>query len=106
MSATRQLKRILAGAMLSGVGTIATLGLATGLAQALPSAPEGFWRCDPTCRGQWCPGEPLPWPVTDMAKTWDMNVCHDFHQVSGGVYAEGPLPPDEFVCPPFAFMCP
>ena len=111
MSTTRHLKRVVAAALLSGVGAVATLGLGTlglgtGTAEAEPHLPLGWSRCDPICHGQWCPGEPVPWIVRDLAPTWDMNVCHDYHQVSGGVCAEGPLPPGSFVCPPFAFLCP
>jgi len=65
-------------------------------------------RCDPVCHGTWCPGDPINYQVEILAASWDSNVCHEFHQVAGqpGVYAEGPLPPGTFVCPPFAFMCP
>ena len=66
-------------------------------------------RCDPVCHGTWCPGDPVYSQVRDLARTWDANVCHEFHQISvldGGGYREGPLPPGTFVCPPFAFMCP
>ncbi|ABL04751.1 hypothetical protein OSH39_19765 [Mycobacterium ulcerans] len=80
------------------------LGLA-GLALGAGTA-RADSRCDPICHGAWCPGEPVPWAVRELAQTWDMNVCHDFHQVSGGVYAEGPLPPDAVRCPPISFLCP
>ncbi|ABM15514.1 MULTISPECIES: hypothetical protein [Mycolicibacterium] len=101
------LRRAAAGAVLSGVGAVATLGLgvfgyAIGVAQA-------DIRCDPVCHGTWCPGEPVLWQIRYLAETWDPNVCHEYHQISGtenGGYAEGPLPPGTFVCPPFAFMCP
>jgi hypothetical protein len=44
------LKRIMAGALLSGVA-VAGLGLAAGTAQALPG---------PAPRYMWCPGDPNP----------------------------------------------
>ena len=107
MRNTNNLRRAAAGALLSAVGAVATMwlgvfGLATGEARADS-------RCDPVCHGTWCPGDPINYQVQDLAKTWDMNVCHEFHQISvldGGGYREGPLPPGTFVCPPFAFMCP
>jgi hypothetical protein len=100
------MKRTIAGALLSGVGAVATLGLVafgpgTGTAQA-----EG--RCDPVCHGTWCPGEPATLGIAQLVKTWDQSVCHEYHQVSGqpGVYAEGPLPPGSPQCPPISFLCP
>ncbi|MBJ7339160.1 hypothetical protein [Mycolicibacterium sp.] len=99
-------KRALAGALISGVGAVATLWIAALAPDVAPSQADS--RCDPVCHGTWCPGDPITYQVKDLAATWDPNVCHEFHQVSGqpGVYAEGPLPPGTFVCPPFAFMCP
>ena len=92
------LKRIMAGALLSGIVAIASLGLATGSAQAKRSF-------------QWCPGQPLPtaWMKgpdgygieVHPAITWDMTVCHDYWTVDGQVI-EGEPPS----CPPLAFMCP
>ncbi len=104
MSITYVAKRVLAGVLMSSVGAITALGFSTfvpGLGTANAEV-----RCDPVCHGTWCPGDPVYWQIEELVKTWDNNVCHEFHQVSGGVYAEGPLPPGTFVCPPFAFMCP
>jgi hypothetical protein len=105
MSKIHILRRTAAGALLSAVGGVATLGLlglATGAARA-------DTRCDPVCHGTWCPGDPVTYQVRDLVNTWDNNVCHEYHQISvleGGGYREGPLPPGTFVCPPMAFMCP
>lgn len=107
MNATQNVKRAAAGALLSGVGAVAALGLgvfgyATGVAHADA-------RCDPVCHGTWCPGEPVTYMIEDLVTTWDNSMCHEYHQISvleGGGYREGPLPPGTFVCPPFAFMCP
>lgn len=107
MSNTHRVRRAAAGALLSAVGAVATMGLGVfGLALGEANADT---RCDPVCHGTWCPGEPVYWQIEELAKTWDMNVCHEFHQISvldGGGYREGPLPPGTPVCPPFAFMCP
>jgi hypothetical protein len=60
-----------AAALLSGIGAVATLGLATfgpgiGTAQA-----EG--RCDPVCHGTWCPGEAATLGIAQLVKTWDQS---------------------------------
>ncbi|BDX32013.1 hypothetical protein TUM20985_25600 [Mycobacterium antarcticum] len=100
------IKRTLAGALISGFGAVATLWIAALAPDVAPAQADS--RCDPVCHGTWCPGDPINYQVKDLAVGWDPNVCHEFHQVAGqpGVYAEGPLPPGTFVCPPFAFMCP
>ena len=99
--------RILAGAVMSGFGAVATFWLAA-LGPGVAPAHADNVRCDPVCHGTWCPGDPITFRVAALATTWDPNVCHEYHQVAGqpGVYAEGPLPAGTFVCPPFAFMCP
>jgi hypothetical protein len=61
MNTTDALKRIVAGALLSGGVAVAGLGLAAGTAQASP--------------GRWCSGEPVP--ASKIVK-WDMGVCHDY----------------------------
>ena len=98
------LKRTVTGALLSGVAAVATLGLAS-LGPGVGTA-QAEVRCDPVCHGTWCPGDPVWAQVRDLMNTWDTNVCHEFHQVFGATYAEGPLPPGTFVCPPISFMCP
>ena len=100
-------KRTFAGALISSLGAAATLwiGAAGG---DIATAHADNLRCDPACHGTWCPGDPISFRVEALAVSWDSNVCHEYHQVSGqpGVYAEGPLPAGTFVCPPWAFMCP
>jgi hypothetical protein len=81
---TRNLKRIIAGALLSGSLAAAGLGLA-GTAQALPDGPY-----------HWCPGQPKNPPrgpgsngyPADGA-VWDMNVCHTWWIVG---YGQGNVP--------------
>jgi len=105
-SKLKTVKQAFAGALISGVGAVAALWIAA-LAPNVATA-QADSRCDPVCHGTWCPGDPINYQVEILAASWDSNVCHEFHQVAGqpGVYAEGPLPPGTFVCPPFAFMCP
>lgn len=98
------MKRALAGVLISGSGAVATLWLAA-LGPGAATAHADV-RCDPVCHGTWCPGDPIWAQVRDLAPGWDMNTCHEFHQVFGATYAEGPLPPGTFVCPPISFMCP
>lgn len=101
-----RIKRTLAGTVISGVGVVAALWL-TALGPGAAPAQADDVRCDPVCHGTWCPGDPITFRVQELSRTWDPNVCHEYHQVSGEPgYAEGPLPPGTFVCPPFAFMCP
>ncbi|ORB83475.1 hypothetical protein B1987_06780 [Mycobacterium kansasii] len=99
-------KRTLVGALIPGFCAVATLGLAA-LGPGAGTAQANV-RCDPVCHGTWCPGDPVDFRVRDLAAGWDMNSCHEYHQVSGqpGTYAEGPLDPGTFVCPPISFMCP
>ncbi|RUP01772.1 MAG: hypothetical protein EKK34_27635 [Mycobacterium sp.] len=97
-------KRTLTGVLITGFGAIAALGLtALGPGAATAHADLVY---DPVGHGTWCPGDPVYWQIRDLAAGWDMNTCHEVHQVSGGVWAEGPLPPGTFVCPPISFMCP
>ncbi|WP_231748809.1 hypothetical protein [Mycobacterium sp. M26] len=101
------LTRTLAGALIAGIGAASTLWL-TAAGGDIATAHADNVRCDPACHGTWCPGDPITFRVEALSKSWDANVCHEYHQVSGqpGVYAEGPLPEGTFVCPPWAFMCP
>jgi hypothetical protein len=74
------LKKIIAGALLSGGLAVAGVGLATGTAQA--DNPD--W--GPAHR--WCPGQPLPATgnhVTDPFRGWDMKVCHTYYYLWPGM---------------------
>lgn len=97
-------RRTVASALISGLGAVATLWLVALGPGAAPAHADLVY--DPVGHGTWCPGDPIWWQIRDLAPGWDMNTCHEVHQLSGGVWAEGPLPPGTFVCPPFAFMCP
>jgi hypothetical protein len=66
-----KLKKVAAAALMSGVGAVAALGLATGTAQA------GEGPIDAWSNYEWCPGEELP--QADGPITWDMNICHFWH---------------------------
>jgi hypothetical protein len=117
MAITHTLKKIAAGALLSGGVAVACLGLATGNAQADPQSPGPF---------QWCPGQPLPGaraayvPGVNVTlpgnhAVWDDNVCHMYWWVPHGrgnvamndgpvsEIWDGPDPPPFFepVCAPF-----
>ncbi len=61
------MKRIFAGALLSGGVAVAGLGLGDGTAIA-----QGVYT--------WCPGQPLPM----HGLGWDMNVCHSYQTVPFG----------------------
>jgi hypothetical protein len=97
-----KLRKVAAAALMSGVGAVAALGLATGTAQA------GEGPIDAWSNYEWCPGEELP--QADGPITWDMNICHFWHYQDArenppSLYhvVEG-LRPNP--CPPIAFMCP
>lgn len=117
MDITHNLKKITTGALVSGAVAVASLGLATGTAQADPQSPGPF---------QWCPGQPLPGshaasvpgvnvkiPATHVI--WDNSVCHTYWQTPYGrgnvpmsdapvsEIWDGPDPPPYFqpVCAPF-----
>ncbi|WP_206428589.1 hypothetical protein [Mycolicibacterium stellerae] len=66
-----KIKRVAAAALISGVGAVAAMGLATGTAQA------GEGPIDAWSNYEWCPGEELP--QADGPITWDMNACHFWH---------------------------
>ena len=38
----------------------------------------------------WCPGQTMP--ISNPPLAWDMTVCHQYHQISAGKFAEGPTP--------------
>jgi hypothetical protein len=96
---TYNLKKITAGALVSGAVAMAGLGLAAGTASASPF--------------HWCPGDP---PITGVAPdssgamkpvpiypAWDISVCHDYG-TTGNHVKEGKacvLPQFQwFQCPP------
>ncbi|WAJ45095.1 hypothetical protein OK015_00760 [Mycobacterium sp. Aquia_216] len=68
--------RIIVGLLVSGGIAAAGWGLS---AFAVEGGPQ-----------YWCPGQNLP--TSNPPLTWDMSVCHQYHQVSQGGYAEGPAP--------------
>ncbi len=107
MSIVQKMRGVAAATLSTTVTALGAMGLA--VLGPVAGTARADVRCDPVCHGTWCPGDPVYSQVQDLAKTWDTNVCHEFHQISvldGGGYREGPLPPGTFVCPPFAFMCP
>jgi hypothetical protein len=97
MTTSHNLKRIIAGALLSGAVAVADSGLAAGTAHA-----------DAWGNHQWCPGQALP--QADAPIAWDMGVCHNWYYQSVRDGAPSPYHVVEGVyanpCPPFAFMCP
>jgi hypothetical protein len=76
MNSSGNWTRIIAGLLVSG--GIAAAGWGLG-AFALEGGPH-----------YWCPGQNLP--ASNPPLTWDMSVCHEYHQVSPSSYAEGPAP--------------
>ena len=94
MSHDQILKKMIAGALLSGGVAVAGLGLPAGTAQAAPPA------------HQWCPGQRMPDDGTNPDGTphlfsWDMSVCHTYYivgykqgNVGDYIWADaGPPPP-------------
>jgi hypothetical protein len=76
---TCTLKKIIAGALLSGSVAAAGLGLGAGTAQALPDGPH-----------TWCPGQPRGAPTGPGPGTiWDWSVCHTWWFVG---YGQGNVP--------------
>jgi hypothetical protein len=74
MDTTQTLKKIIAGALLSGCVSVTVSGLAAGPAQADPGDP---FSPQPH---SWCPGQGLPfWGIQ-----WDMSVCHTWYMVPIG----------------------
>jgi hypothetical protein len=80
MNNTHYMKRMLAGAVLSGGMAVVGLSLAAGIGHAQP-APMVCQ--DPTrpqsptnsCTYQWCPGSPVMKHMPD----WDRNTCHPWY---------------------------
>ena len=118
MNTTRTVKRIIAGALLSGCVAVGGLGLTTGTAQADNDHCSTRSGCYKGPGMRWCPGDYV-WPGL-RATGWDLSVCHVYHEeCPPGYYggcpdsiAEGPGPPplpvptESRPCPPFAWMCP
>jgi hypothetical protein len=74
MNTTHNVKRIIAGALLSGGVAVAGSGLGAGTAQAW-NGPH-----------QWCPGQSMEWPTGPWGNAiWDMSVCHTFWGVGYGM---------------------
>jgi hypothetical protein len=94
----RNLKRIIAGGLVSG-GVVVGLGLGAGAAQAYPMCTS-----QGSCATQWCPGRSLPAPDVK----WDMSVCHDYTsiaypgsvQVGSRIWEGNPCGPPSPVCFP------
>lgn len=84
MSHDQLLKKMFAGALLSGVVAVAGLSLGAGTAQA--TSPDGPYT--------WCPGQPksaymppggVPGPASPGPTiNWDWSVCHTFWAVQWG----------------------
>ncbi len=129
MSATRRLRKVVAGALLSGGCTAALLGVAPAIAQAGPgfTPTHGSLADDPVPHGasgpyMCCPGEQHSGlhpdtgrgcPGTDV--NWDWNQCHSWWgvywghgNVAPGIWEGPPPPPPEALQKPwcgFPFMC-
>jgi hypothetical protein len=121
VNSTHNLKRIVAGALLSAGVAVAGLGLAASPAQAHPGvlgplSDGGPWT--------WCPGDSMSeglHPDTGrgapgVSVDWDMTRCHTWYGTNWGMgniapyIWDGDNPPPEAItprpCPPIAFMCP
>jgi hypothetical protein len=99
VNATRNLKEITVGALMSAAFAVVSLGIAAAPAHAGPD--------------HWCPGDPpaqavMPRPgggfgLSPVNPNWDTNVCHNYVTGDGQV-AEGIpcyLPQFQwFQCPP------
>lgn len=80
MNTTHNLKRIIAGALLSGGVAATGVAMAAGTAHAWPFGPY-----------QWCPGQPLPQtgdPTHPVV--WNMTVCHTYYKVGPNQGNVGP----------------
>lgn len=75
MNLTHNWTRMIAAALVSG--GIAAAGWGLG-AFATSDRPH-----------YWCPGDAMP---KSVGLSWDMTVCHQYHQLSNGQIAEGPAP--------------
>jgi hypothetical protein len=76
MNTTQNLRRIIAGALLSGAAAVLGVGLTPGTAYA-NGGPY-----------TWCPGQSMDWPAGPdqygNQYSWDMSVCHTWYRVSYG----------------------
>lgn len=114
MNTNRALKRMIAGALLSGGVVAAGLGVAVGTAQAEPGlAPQ--YRGPFVAGGpyHWCPGDDPRGgpggPFVTSPPNWDWDVCHTYYVVPGGqgnVSAgiwdgDNPPPPPHWPPPPW-----
>jgi hypothetical protein len=123
MDTAHTVKKIIAGALLSGSVAVAGVALGAGTAQAVctmtyPLAPqcappEGPAGCYDSgiCSQEWCPSG----GAMRRMPNWDMTVCHTYYfapdsglpaLIVQGQPPGSPLPPNTGVCPPFAWMCP
>lgn len=105
LNTNSSITRIVAAALLSGVGVGAALGLA-GTASATYGAGEG--PIDAWSNYEWCPGDPIP--QSDNPLPFDTTSCHFWHYQTPTAEApslytvvEGIRPSN---CPPIAYMCP
>jgi len=123
MEITGALKRIIAGALLSGGVAVAGLGLTAGIAQAQPgSVPPIHGPLSDGGPWTWCPGQPMSGIDTTTGRggpgpgvQWDMGRCHTWWGVywgHGNVAPSiwdgpDPPPPEAFQRPwcGFPFMC-
>jgi hypothetical protein len=100
MTSTHNLRRIIAGTLLSGGVAVAGMGLAAGTAQA-----DGNWGPP----HHWCPGDRPPQTGNQGEVVWDNSVCHTYYVVDPGLgnvatnIWDGPHPPDNppRVAPPW-----
>jgi len=81
------MKRVIAGALLSGGVAVAGLVLGAGTAQAQPGFSQGT---------EWCPGQHWEWLVSPPAD-WDMSACHNVkvegHHDGSFTVSEDTIPP-------------
>lgn len=85
MNTPRNVKRIIAHAVLAGGVMAAGFSLALGIAQADPQSQGPF---------QWCPGQPVPGDyfaripgipaIPPSLVAWDMSVCHTYWRTPAG----------------------
>ena len=84
MNANHTSKHRIAAALLSGGAVVASLGLATGSAQAQTEFAPQFhspFRTDNFSEPhRWCPGQRLP----EDDVRWDTNICHTWFWVPVG----------------------
>jgi hypothetical protein len=66
------LRRIMAGALVTGSISAAGMGLASGIAEAGTGFPH-----------HWCPGDHDSTAPTSLYQ-WDWNICHTYYWTKGG----------------------